>query len=174
MWHNLEKKPKDEEEATFAGRLNVRISMDGGHHVLDEATHYTSDLRPSSKHLCSSGIDILELGIMNDVGFSPINKENYTDAYCVAKYGPKWVRTRTIVVVFDNAHLHQEGENAEAAVDKRIGKIRIRLSAPAYKLLHSRWEKNSVGCEIFLSIFVECFANLMQDLFSQECTTYPH
>ncbi|KAK7260245.1 hypothetical protein RIF29_26136 [Crotalaria pallida] len=153
MWYNLEKKPKDEEEkATFAGRLNVRVSLDGGYHVLDEATHYTSDLRPSSRHLCSPVIGVLELGILNAVGLSPMKKENRTDAYCVAKYGPKWVRTRTIVdslspkwneqytwevydpctvitiVVFDNSHLQQEGKNAQAAVDKRIGKVRIRLS----------------------------------------------
>ncbi|KAK7243617.1 hypothetical protein RIF29_38423 [Crotalaria pallida] len=153
MWYNLEKKPKDEEEeAKFAGRLNVRISLDGGYHVLDEATHYTSDLRPSSKYLSIPGIGVLELGILNAVGLSPMKKENRTDAYCVAKYGPKWVRTRTIVdslgpnwneqytwevydpctvitiVVFDNAHLQKEGKNAETAVDKRIGKVRIRLS----------------------------------------------
>ncbi|CAL0310304.1 unnamed protein product [Lupinus luteus] len=155
MWYNLQKKPKDEDEnqSTFAGRLNVRISLDGGYHVLDEATHYTSDLRPSSKYLCNPGIGVLELGILSASALSPMKKENRTDAYCVAKYGPKWVRTRTIVdslspkwneqytwevydpctvitiVVFDNAHLQQQGgENAEAAVDRRIGKVRIRLS----------------------------------------------
>ncbi|KAE9621480.1 hypothetical protein Lal_00042123 [Lupinus albus] len=157
MWYNLQKKPNDEEEkeAKIAGRLNLRISLDGGYHVLDEATHYTSDLRPSSKYLCNPGIGVLELGILNAAGLSPMNKENRTNAYCVAKYGPKWVRTRTIVdslspkwneqyawevydpctvitiVVFDNAHLQQqnhEGKNAEALVDRRIGKVRIRLS----------------------------------------------
>ncbi|KAL3609132.1 hypothetical protein D5086_000152 [Populus alba] len=71
-----------------------------------------------------------------------------TDAYCVAKYGQKWVRTRTIVDsftprwneqytwevfdpctvitvgVFDNGHLHGGG----GGKDSRIGKVRIRLS----------------------------------------------
>jgi hypothetical protein len=100
----------------------------------------------------------LELGILNAVGLSPMKKDR-TDAYCVAKYGPKWVRTRTIadsfsprwneqytwevydpctvitIVVFDNGHLHGGaknnaggGKNADVGGDKRIGKVRIRLS----------------------------------------------
>ncbi|GAU16349.1 hypothetical protein TSUD_116980 [Trifolium subterraneum] len=158
--YNLQK-PKElegEEEVKFSTRLNFRISLDGGYHVLDEATHYSSDLRPSSKYLNKPSIGVLELGILNAVGLSPMKKDR-TDAYCVAKYGPKWVRTRTIVdsfsprwneqytwevydpctvitiVVFDNGHLHGGaknnaggGKNADVGVDKRIGKVRIRLS----------------------------------------------
>ncbi|KAG5037164.1 hypothetical protein JHK86_018004 [Glycine max] len=134
----------------------MRISLDGGYHVLDEATHYTSDVRPSSKYLCKPSIGVLELGILNAVGLSPMSKENRTDAFCVAKYGPKWVRTRTIVdslspkwneqytwevfdpctvitiVVFHNGNLNggknAGGKMAEGAMDRRIGKVRIRLS----------------------------------------------
>ncbi|TKY44671.1 QUIRKY protein [Spatholobus suberectus] len=158
VWYNLQK-PKEnegEEEVKFSSKLNMRISLDGGYHVLDEATHYTSDVRPSSRSLCKPSIGVLELGILNAVGLSPMKKENRTDAYCVAKYGPKWVRTRTIVdslspkwneqytwevydpctvltiVVFDNGNLHggknAGGKKAEGSADKRIGKVRIRLS----------------------------------------------
>ncbi|XP_027343043.1 FT-interacting protein 7-like [Abrus precatorius] len=163
VWYNLHK-PKEnegEEEIKFSSKLNMRISLDGGYHVLDEATQYSSDLRPSSKNLCKPSIGVLELGILNAVGLSPMKKDNHTDAYCVAKYGPKWVRTRTIVdslspkwneqytwevfdlctvitiVVFDNGNLHggknvggknAGGKNTEREVDKRIGKVRIRLS----------------------------------------------
>lgn len=161
LWYNLEK-PKElegEEGVKFSSKLNLRVSLDGGYHVLDEATQYSSDLRPSSKQLCKPSIGVLELGILNAVGLSPMKKDNRTDAYCVAKYGPKWVRTRTIVdslsprwneqytwevydpctvitiVVFDNGHLHGAGKNtgggknaAEGALDRRIGKVRIRLS----------------------------------------------
>ncbi|TKY49550.1 QUIRKY protein [Spatholobus suberectus] len=158
VWYNLQK-PKEnegEEEVRFSSKLNMRISLDGGYHVLDETTHYTSDLRPASKYLSKPSIGVLELGILNAVGLSPMKKENRTDAYCVAKYGPKWVRTRTIVdslspkwneqytwevfdpctvitiVVFDNGNLHggktAGGKKAEGTVDKRIGKVRIRLS----------------------------------------------
>ncbi|KAL3569129.1 hypothetical protein D5086_029019 [Populus alba] len=41
-----------------------------------------------------------------------------TDAYCVAKYGQKWVRTRTII----------DSDKPGGARDSRIGKVRIRLS----------------------------------------------
>ncbi|KAL1351654.1 hypothetical protein HN51_015544 [Arachis hypogaea] len=143
VWYNLEDPNSPE------ARLHVRASLDGGYHVLDEVTHYSSDFRPSSKSLSQPNIGVLELGILNAVGLSPMKKENRADAYCVAKYGPKWVRTRTIVdslcpkwneqytwevfdpctvitiVVFDNGQLLQEGKPAE---DKRIGKVRIRLS----------------------------------------------
>ncbi|KRH48448.1 hypothetical protein GLYMA_07G089100v4 [Glycine max] len=158
VWCNLQK-PKEkegEEEVGFSSKLNMRISLDGGYHVLDEATHYTSDVRPSSKYLCKPSIGVLELGILNAVGLSPMSKENRTDAFCVAKYGPKWVRTRTIVdslspnwneqytwevfdpctvitiVVFHNGNLNggknAGGKKAEGAMDRRIGKVRIRLS----------------------------------------------
>jgi Plant phosphoribosyltransferase C-terminal/C2 domain len=67
--------------------------------------------------------------------------------YCVAKYGTKWVRTRTLlntnaprwneqytwevadactimtVAVFDNCHVSDKG-----GTDKKIGKVRIRIS----------------------------------------------
>ncbi|XP_058767148.1 FT-interacting protein 4-like [Vicia villosa] len=153
VWYNLQK-PKElegDEDIKFSTKLNFRISLDGGYHVLDEATHYSSDLRPSSKYLNKPSIGVLELGILNAVGLSPMKKDR-TDAYCVAKYGPKWVRTRTIVdsfsprwneqytwevydpctvitiVVFDNGNLHAGGKNGDGGVDKRIGKVRIRLS----------------------------------------------
>ncbi|MED6174360.1 hypothetical protein PIB30_068297 [Stylosanthes scabra] len=142
VWCNLENPNSDE------GRLHVRASLDGGYHVLDEVTHYSSDFRPSSRSLSQPSVGVLELGILNAVGLSPMKKENRVDTYCVAKYGPKWVRTRTIVdnrcpkwneqytwevfdpctvitvMVFDNGQL-QEGKPAE---DKRMGKVRIRLS----------------------------------------------
>ncbi|KAI9116479.1 hypothetical protein K1719_012646 [Acacia pycnantha] len=142
---------QQKEQVKFSTKLNMRISLDGGYHVLDEATQYSSDLRPASKKLSKPGIGVLELGILNAIRLSPMKKDNRTDAYCVAKYGPKWVRTRTIVdslspkwneqytwevydpctvitiAVFDNGHLQTE-KNAEASVDKRIGKVRIRLS----------------------------------------------
>ncbi|KAK7364060.1 hypothetical protein VNO80_12407 [Phaseolus coccineus] len=158
VWYNLQmpKENKCDEKVKFSSKLNMRISLDGGYHVLDEATHYTSDVRPSSKNLSKPSIGVLELGILNAVGLSPMKKDNRTDAFCVAKYGPKWVRTRTVVdslspkwneqytwevydpctvitiVVFDNGNLNvvknAGGKKTEEAVDKRIGKVRIRLS----------------------------------------------
>ncbi|PIN23537.1 hypothetical protein CDL12_03735 [Handroanthus impetiginosus] len=150
-WHNLEKHPLVEgqkKETKFSSKIHLRICLDGGYHVLDESTYYSSDYRPSSKLLWKSSIGILELGIISAVGLSPMKSKEgrgTTDAYCVAKYGPKWVRTRTIIDsvapkwneqytwevydpctvitigVFDNGHL-------QGGKDSSIGKVRIRLS----------------------------------------------
>ncbi|GKD18002.1 FT-interacting protein 7-like protein [Tanacetum coccineum] len=151
-WHNLEKHvviDGEKKEAKFASKIHLRVCLDGGYHVLDESTNYSSDLRPTAKQIWKSGIGILELGIISAKGLSPMKTHEgkaTTDAYCVAKYGNKWVRTRTIVDdfsptwneqytwevydpctvitigAFDNGHLN--GSNK----DLRIGKVRIRLS----------------------------------------------
>ncbi|KAI3991239.1 hypothetical protein MKX01_022460 [Papaver californicum] len=157
-WFNLEKhiivdgeKKKDNR---FASRIHLRICLDGGYHVLDESTHYSSDLRPTAKQLWKQNIGVLEVGILTANGLLPMKIKDgrgTTDAYCVAKYGQKWVRTRTIIDsstpkwneqytwevydpctvitigVFDNCHLHGGGDKG-GAKDSRIGKVRIRLS----------------------------------------------
>lgn len=149
-WHNLEKHPFEGEkkEIKFSSKIHLRTSLDGGYHVLDESTYYSSDYRPSSKLLWKSSIGLLELGIISATGLSPMKSKDgrgTTDAFCVAKYGPKWVRTRTIIDsgspkwneqytwevfdpctvitigVFDNGHL-------QGGKDSSIGKVRIRLS----------------------------------------------
>ncbi|KAK9999890.1 hypothetical protein SO802_019493 [Lithocarpus litseifolius] len=152
-WFNLEKhtivEGEQKKETKFASRIHLRLCLDGGYHVLDESTHYSSDLRPTAKQLWKSSIGVLELGVISAHGLMPMKTKDgrgTTDAYCVAKYGQKWVRTRTIVDsfipkwneqyiwevfdpctvltigVFDNGHIHG-GEK-----DSRIGKVRIRLS----------------------------------------------
>lgn len=157
-WHNLEKhiivEGEKKKDVKFASRIHTRICLEGGYHVLDESTHYSSDLRPTAKQLWKSSIGVLELGILNAQGLSPMKTKDgraTTDAYCVAKYGQKWVRTRTIIDsfapkwneqytwevfdpctvitigVFDNCHL-QGGDKSGGARDSRIGKVRIRLS----------------------------------------------
>ncbi|XP_057720751.1 FT-interacting protein 3-like [Arachis stenosperma] len=159
-WVNLEKhvvimEGDKKKEIKFASRLHVRICLEGGYHVLDESTHYSSDLRPTAKQLWKSSIGVLELGILNAQGLMPMKTKDgrgTTDAYCVAKYGQKWVRTRTIIDsfqprwneqytwevfdpctvitigVFDNCHLHGGDKGGGGARDSRIGKVRIRLS----------------------------------------------
>ncbi|KAM3693225.1 hypothetical protein ACB098_08G147700 [Castanea mollissima] len=147
-WFNLEKhiiaEGEQKKETKFASRIHLRLCLDGGYHVLDESTHYSSDLRPTAKQLWKSSIGILELGVISAQGLMPMKTKDgrgTTDAYCVAKYGQKWVRTRTIVDsfipkwneqyiwevfdpctvltigVFDNGHIHGGGK------DSRIGKL---------------------------------------------------
>ncbi|KAL9455278.1 hypothetical protein AB3S75_010649 [Citrus x aurantiifolia] len=147
-WFNLEKHvivDGEKKETKFSSRIHLRICLDGGYHVLDESTHYSSDLRPTAKQLWKPSIGILELGVLSAHGLTPMKTKDgrgTTDAYCVAKYGQKWVRTRTIVDsfgprwneqytwevfdpctvitvgVFDNGHIHGQGGGGK---DSRIG-----------------------------------------------------
>ncbi|KAF5454855.1 hypothetical protein F2P56_024489 [Juglans regia] len=158
-WYDLEKhvivEGEQKKEIKVPGKIHMRICLEGGYHVLDESTHHISDLRPTAKELWKSSIGVLELGILNAQGLMPMKTKDgrgTTDAYCVAKYGHKWVRTRTIIDslrpkwneqyawevfdpctvvtigVFDNCHLHGGDGKYGRARDSRIGKVRIRIS----------------------------------------------
>ncbi|KAG9129481.1 hypothetical protein Leryth_013076 [Lithospermum erythrorhizon] len=139
---------------SYNGRIQLRMCLEGGYHVLDEAAHVCSDFRPTAKQLWKPAIGVLELGILGARGLLPMKSKGpgkgSTDAYCVAKYGKKWVRTRTItdsfeprwneqytwqvydpctvltIGVFDNWRMFPEGP--EDNPDYRIGKVRIRVS----------------------------------------------
>jgi hypothetical protein len=155
-WFNLEKPVAVDvdqfKKDKFSSRIHLRACLDGGYHVLDESTHYSSDLCPTAKQLWRPPIGILELGILNAVGLHPLKTRDgrgTADTYCVAKYGHKWVRTRTLidnpspkyneqytwevfdpatvltVGVFDNSQLGGKGSNGK---DLKIGKVRIRIS----------------------------------------------
>ncbi|KAL6958917.1 Multiple C2 domain and transmembrane region protein 6 [Sarracenia purpurea var. burkii] len=156
-WFNLlkpaiaEDEIEKKKEAKFSSKIHLRLWFDAGYHVLDESTHFSSDLQPSSKHLRKPNIGILELGILSARNLLPMKSKEgrTTDAYCVAKYGNKWIRTRTLlntlnprwneqytwevydpctvitIGVFDNWHINGSREDAR---DQRIGKVRVRLS----------------------------------------------
>ncbi|GJN07443.1 hypothetical protein PR202_ga25276 [Eleusine coracana subsp. coracana] len=143
-------------EDKFYAKIHLRVCLEGGYHVLDESTQYCSDLRPTMKQLWKPPIGMLELGILSANGLNPTktrNERGSCDAYCVAKYGQKWVRTRTIVDnlnprfneqytwdvfdhgtvitigLFDNCHLNGDSNHSSHShMDKPIGKVRIRLS----------------------------------------------
>ncbi|GMI79906.1 FT-interacting protein 1, multiple C2 domain and transmembrane region protein 1 [Hibiscus trionum] len=156
-WFNLEKfgfgvlEGDKRHELKFSTRIHLRVCFEGGYHVLDESTMYISDQRPTARQLWKNPIGILEVGILSAQGLQQMKTKDgkgTTDAYCVAKYGQKWVRTRTIIEsfnpkwneqytwevydpctvitlgVFDNSHLGGSGGKN----DSRIGKVRIRLS----------------------------------------------
>ncbi|CAK9154910.1 unnamed protein product [Ilex paraguariensis] len=160
-WFNLEKfgfgvlEADRRKELQFSSRIHLRVCLEGGYHVLDESTHYISDQRPTARQLWKQPVGILEVGILGAQGLLPMKMKDgrgSTDAYLVAKYGQKWVRTRTILGtfspkwneqytwevydpctvitlgVFDNCHLGSEKPGTSAAQDSRIGKVRIRLS----------------------------------------------
>ncbi|XP_028770362.1 FT-interacting protein 7-like [Neltuma alba] len=159
MWYHLERSMSSamdgdqgkKEKDKFFGRLHLSVCLDGGYHVLDESTYYSSDLRPTAKQLWKNSVGMLELGILNADGLHPMKTregKGTSDTYCVAKYGHKWVRTRTIidslnpryndqyswevydpatvltVGVFDNGQINSSNGNK----DSKIGKVRIRIS----------------------------------------------
>ncbi|KAL6874160.1 hypothetical protein ACP4OV_014242 [Aristida adscensionis] len=162
-WFDLEKfgvggamEGETRRELRFASRVHVRACLEGAYHVMDESTMYISDTRPTARQLWRPPVGVLEVGILGAAGLPPMKNRDgraATDAYCVAKYGQKWVRTRTMlgtssptwneqytwevfdpctvitIAVFDNCHLGTNGGGGGAAArDARIGKIRIRLS----------------------------------------------
>eukprot|EP00262_Sarcandra_glabra_P013033 TRINITY_DN3518_c0_g1_i1.p1 TRINITY_DN3518_c0_g1~~TRINITY_DN3518_c0_g1_i1.p1 ORF type:complete len:1021 (-),score=137.24 TRINITY_DN3518_c0_g1_i1:295-3357(-) len=157
-WYNLEKPVVIDvdqlKREKFSSRIHLRLCLDGGYHVLDESTHYSSDLRPTAKQLWKPPIGVLELGILNADGLHPMKSRDgkgTSDTYCVAKYGQKWIRTRTIINslspkyneqytwevydlstvltigVFDNSQLAEKGANG-LNKDMKVGKVRIRIS----------------------------------------------
>ncbi|KAJ4916416.1 C2 calcium/lipid-binding plant phosphoribosyltransferase family protein [Raphanus sativus] len=155
-WFNLQRHSMSMEEETekkkekFSSKILLRLCIEAGYHVLDESTHFSSDLQPSSKHLRKPSIGLLELGILSARNLMPMKAKDgrMTDPYCVAKYGNKWVRTRTLldalaprwneqytwevhdpctvitIGVFDNGQINDGGDTK----DQRIGKVRVRLS----------------------------------------------
>ncbi|KAG6406934.1 hypothetical protein SASPL_134551 [Salvia splendens] len=126
-WLALQKPSKVDEdgekkkEVKFASRILLRICIDAAYHVLDESTHFSSDLQLSSKHLRKPSIRTLEVGILSARNLLPMKgKDNrLTDPYCVANV--------ITIGVFDNCHINGKDD----ARDQRIGKVRIRLSIPA-------------------------------------------
>ncbi|GAV71652.1 C2 domain-containing protein/PRT_C domain-containing protein [Cephalotus follicularis] len=152
-WYSLERhvvEGEENREVRFASKLYMAISLDGGYHVIDEPIHNFSDIRPTFKALWPGVLGVLELGILNASGLMAMKMRDghkTTDAYCVAKYGPKWAKTRTIIDslapdwneqytwevydlntvlkigVFDNVHL----QGIDGAKDPMIGKVKIRL-----------------------------------------------
>ncbi|KAF2313290.1 hypothetical protein GH714_010159 [Hevea brasiliensis] len=113
-WFNLEKPVAVDvdqlKKEKFSSRIHLRACLDGGYHVLDESTNYSSDLRPTAKQLWRPPIGLLELGILNAVGLHPMKTRDgrgTSDTYCVA---------------------NQLGEKGSNGKDLKIGKVRIRIS----------------------------------------------
>ncbi|KAB5520529.1 hypothetical protein DKX38_024848 [Salix brachista] len=91
-------------ELKFSSPVHLRVCFAGGYHVMDESTMYISDQRPTARQLWKQPVGILEVGILGAQGILPVKMKDgrgSTDAYCVAKYGQKWVRIRTIVDTFN-------------------------------------------------------------------------
>ncbi|XP_010454018.1 PREDICTED: protein QUIRKY-like [Camelina sativa] len=147
--------PNDEKRGNRS-RVHLRLCFDGGYHVMDEAAHVCSDYRPTARQLWKPAVGIVELGVIGCKNLLPmktVNGKGSTDAYTVAKYGTKWVRTRTVsdsldpkwneqytwkvydpctvltIGVFDSWGVFEiDGGKEATRQDLRIGKVRIRIS----------------------------------------------
>lgn len=147
----------NQEKRIYKGRVHLKLCFDGGYHVMDEAAHLCSDYRPTARQLWKPPIGTVELGIIGCKNLLPmktIKGKGSTDAYAVAKYGNKWVRTRTIsdkldpkwneqytwrvydpstvltIGVFDSWEAFESSDGSTESIrpDFRIGKVRIRIS----------------------------------------------
>ncbi|XP_076950069.1 multiple C2 domain and transmembrane region protein 16-like [Bidens hawaiensis] len=149
-------KDPNEEKRVYRGRVQVKVFFDGGYHVMDESANVCSDYRPTAKQLWKPPIGTVELGIIGCKNLLPmksIDGKGSTDAYAVAKYGNKWVRTRAIsdnldpkwneqytwrvydpstvltIGVFDSWEAYgSDAQKEPTRSDFRMGKVRVRLS----------------------------------------------
>ncbi|KAK4414822.1 protein QUIRKY [Sesamum alatum] len=156
-WFTLE--DPNEEKRVYRGRVHLRLCFDGGYHVMDEGAHVCSDYRPTARQLWKPPVGTVELGIIGCKNLLPmktIKGKGSTDAYAVAKYGNKWVRTRTIsdsldpkwneqytwrvydpstvltLGVFDSWEVFEsDGCKESVRPDFRVGKVRVRISTLA-------------------------------------------
>ncbi|KAK4776561.1 hypothetical protein SAY86_005249 [Trapa natans] len=155
-WITLES-PLGDKKRVYKGRVHLRLCFDGGYHVMDEPAHVCSDFRPTARQLWKPPVGSVELGIIGCRNLLPMKMANgrgTTDAFCVAKYGPKWVRTRTVCdtlepkwneqytwrvydpcTVLTIGVFHNSGEAEDSPPkdtggrpDFRIGKVRVRIS----------------------------------------------
>ncbi|KAJ4838803.1 hypothetical protein Tsubulata_921621 [Turnera subulata] len=158
-WVNLKRHAKGGEEKNmqtiFASKIRVIVYLDGMYHVFTEPAGFSSDLTTTSPRLKGKEIGLLEVGILKAEHLAPMKERNginTTDAFCLAKYGQKWLRTRTIVGnlapkwneecrwavyepstvlvvgVFDNQDLWAKDPQQPYLGNAMIGKVRIRLS----------------------------------------------
>ncbi|KAJ4721274.1 C2 domain-containing protein [Melia azedarach] len=147
----------NDEKRLYKGRVHLRLCFDGGYHVMDEAAHVCSDYRPTARQLWKPPVGTVELGVIGCKNLLPmktVNGKGTTDAYVVAKYASKWIRTRTVsdsleprwneqytwkvydpctvltIGVFDSWGIFEADNPSKETTrpDCRIGKVRIRIS----------------------------------------------
>ncbi|RLN23226.1 hypothetical protein C2845_PM07G04540 [Panicum miliaceum] len=87
-------------------RIRLGSQLDGGYHIGHDPEGHMDDTRPAERQLWKAPIARVHLGILRATGLQSIvddgntrmgGKSSALNPYCVAKYGDKWVRTRTIL-----------------------------------------------------------------------------
>lgn len=144
----------DDQLTGLSCNICLRTCLEGGYTVQCDSPDYADDVRPAARQIVDRAtVGFLEIGIIGAIGLSPrkrMDGKEKLHPYCVAKYGKKWVRTRTVknscnpafndqyswevydtstvltIGVFDNAQL--EGYSSEQSKAVTIGKVRTRIS----------------------------------------------
>ncbi|KAJ4945398.1 hypothetical protein NE237_022052 [Protea cynaroides] len=150
-WFNLEKQVAvdvdQSKEEKFATQLYLQICLDDGYHVLDETTHYSSELRPTVKQLWKYSIGVLELGILNADGLHPMKigsmKDNlipkFNKQYSWEVYDPSTVAS---IGVFNTSQLWENGTNGNRVM--KVGKLRTRVSTLECETGHGLTSKHGI------------------------------
>jgi hypothetical protein len=91
----------DESNGNGHMKIALRNLLEGGYHIgHDSSQGYIDDPRPADRKLWEPPIGSVHLGILRTVGLTHSNASDgrsTLNPYCVAKYGDKWVRTRTAI-----------------------------------------------------------------------------
>ncbi|KAL0346061.1 UNVERIFIED_CONTAM: protein QUIRKY [Sesamum radiatum] len=109
-WFNL----IGDENKPYAGRIHVRVCLEGGYHVLDEAAHVTSDVEPLPSSYPSHQLGYLKwaLGVLLS---APGQDQG-------------WYRGTTPMWSPSMDRSGYKHDDAGLKKDVRLGKLRVRLS----------------------------------------------
>ncbi|XP_015698588.1 FT-interacting protein 7-like [Oryza brachyantha] len=127
-------------------RICLNVILDGRYHIVHDSRGYLDDTRPADRALWRAPIGRVHLGILRATGLPLRKNRSAMNPYCVAKYGDKWVRTRTVLddggaehvfneqhtwSVYDIATVLTVGvfDHCPDAPHREIGKVRIHLSS---------------------------------------------
>ncbi|KAG5000284.1 hypothetical protein JHK87_021356 [Glycine soja] len=91
------------------------------------------------------------LGILNVVGISPMKKKNRTYAYCVAKYGPKWLDSlRNQVAAITTLRF----KRAEAPLSKEVVEYMLDAGENVWSMRRGRAQFHRIAVLLNVLVFV--------------------
>uniref|UniRef100_A0A0E0FAB7 C2 domain-containing protein n=1 Tax=Oryza meridionalis TaxID=40149 RepID=A0A0E0FAB7_9ORYZ len=134
-------------------RIYLQNILEGGYHIASGSEGYKDDTRPADRKLWNLPIGRVQLGILRATDLPRRMDGSSVNPYCIAKYGDKWVRTRTVidgtglhvfnerrtwsvydiatvltVGVFDHCPEKENIDGSTNTAHHEIGKVRIHLS----------------------------------------------
>lgn len=169
-------------------RICLKNMLDGRYRIVHDSKGYMDDTRPADRKLWRPPVGRVHLGILRATGLPLRMGKSTVNPYCVAKYGDKWVRTRTILDgpehVFNEQHTWSVYDIATVLIvgvfdhfphtrkaHREIGKVQIHLScletdrvyAHSYPLiiLNRRGFKKAGELQLAVKLSSESFISLL-------------